>query len=71
MTGSSGTLWYLSAGGTVFLLVRAWRDYQNATFRDAPALPVLAWVGAGAALTAAVAFFVVGPVVGAIGTMGT
>lgn len=56
-------IWYAGAAGALFLCVRAWRDYQNATFRGAPELTTTAWVLAGVALVVALAVLVVGPVV--------
>jgi hypothetical protein len=70
MTGAIGiamrgadTIWYVGVAGAVFLGVRAWRDYQNGTFRGAPVLTATAWVLAGAALVVALAVLVVGPVI--------
>ena len=56
------TIWYAGAAGAVFLGVRAWRDYRNATFRGAPVLTATAWVVACAALVVSLAVLVAGPV---------
>ena len=59
---------YLGTGAAVYLGVRAWRDYQNAMFRGAPALTTTGWVLAGVALVVALAVLAVAPVrlVGAV-----
>jgi len=57
------TIWYVGAAGAAFLCVRAWRDYQNGTFRGAPALTTTSWVLAGAALVTALGVLVAGPVI--------
>jgi hypothetical protein len=57
------TIWYVGVAAAVFLGIRAWRDYQNATFRGAPVLPTSAWVMTGAALAVAIAVLVSGPIV--------
>lgn len=56
-------IWYTGAAGAVFLCVRAWRDYQNATFRGAPVLTATAWVVASAALVVSLVVLVTGPVI--------
>jgi hypothetical protein len=70
MTGAIGiamhgadTIWYVGAAGSVFLVVRAWRDYQNATFRAAPRLTPTAWVAVCLALVVSLAVLVTGPVI--------
>jgi hypothetical protein len=55
------TIWYVGAVGAVLLCVRAWRDYQNATFRGAPVLTTAGWVLAGIALVVALVVFATGP----------
>ncbi|MGN8244110.1 DUF2510 domain-containing protein [Cellulomonas soli] len=57
------TVWYVGAAAAVFLCVRAWRDYQNATFRGAPTLTAGGWALAGVALVAALVVLLVGPLV--------
>ncbi|OJV80247.1 MAG: hypothetical protein BGO37_02360 [Cellulomonas sp. 73-92] len=57
------TIWYVGVAAAVFLGVRAWRDYENATFRGAPVLTTTAWVMASAALVVALAVLVTGPVI--------
>ncbi|MBU4215521.1 MAG: DUF2510 domain-containing protein [Actinobacteria bacterium] len=57
------TIWYVGVAAAVFLGIRAWRDYRNATFRGAPELTASAWVLAGAALVVAIAVLVTGPIV--------
>lgn len=56
------TIWYVGVAAAVLLCFRAWRDYQNATFRGAPVLTAKAWLLAGAALVVALAVLVTGPV---------
>ena len=60
--GGTDTIWFVGTAGAGFLCVRAWRDYQNATFRGAPALTTAAWVGVGTALVVALAVLAIGPV---------
>lgn len=57
------TIWYVGAASAVFLCVRAWRDYQNATFRGAPSLTATGWALAGVALVAALVILLIGPLV--------
>lgn len=62
------TSWYVGTAGAALLCVRAWRDYQNATFHGAAVLTTTDWVVACAALVVSVAVLVAGPVM-AINTM--
>lgn len=59
--GGADTIWYVGAASGVLLCVRAWRDYQNATYRDAPTLSAAAWVLVGLLLVVALAVLVAGP----------
>jgi hypothetical protein len=61
--GGADTTWYVGAAGTVFLGVRAWRDYRNATFRGAPTLTAAGWALVGILLAVALAVFAAGPVI--------
>ena len=60
--GGPGTIWYVGVASSIFLIVRAWRDYQNARFRGAPPLGTFGWVLVATGLALAVGVFVAGPV---------
>jgi O-antigen/teichoic acid export membrane protein len=61
--GGVDLLWWIGGAASLALLARAWRDYQNATFRGAPELTRARWILAGAGLALAVAVYIGGPVV--------
>lgn len=61
--GGADTTWYVGAVGAVLLLVRAARDYRNATFRGAPTLSPAAWWLLGVLLVVALAVMAAGPVI--------
>lgn len=61
--GGADTIWYVGAAGAVFLCVRAWRDYRNATYRGAPTLSAAAWVLVGTLFAGALAVLAAGPVI--------
>lgn len=61
--GGTDMLWWAGGAGTFFLLVRAWRDYDNATYRGAPELTRTQWILAGVGLLLAVAVYIGGPVI--------
>lgn len=60
--GGPGDLWFVGAGGALFLVGRAVRDYQRAVFREAPRLSAAGWLLAGVMLAGALAIFVSVPV---------
>jgi hypothetical protein len=57
------TVWYVGVAAAVFLGIRAWHDYRNATFRGAPVLTATAWVAASVALVMALVVLAAGPVI--------
>jgi hypothetical protein len=61
--GGADTIWYVGAAGAVLLLVRAARDYRNATFRGAPTLSPAAWGLLGGLVVVALAVMAAGPVI--------